>query len=139
VIAHGVQRHEDNVFHAFKDQFENLSEDDFVSFWCIYLTSLAQEQFIKGDLYQPHLRDAATEIGRFRQARANARIPEIGARKSLKEILAWALQVLRAWAPRLRYKLPRWTESFPEGARLRDGRSGVCFAPLVCSLPRRSE
>jgi hypothetical protein len=107
VIAHGVQRHGDNVFHAFKDQFENLSEDDFVSFWCIYLTSLAHEQFIKGDLYQPHLRDAATEIDRFRQACTNARIPEIKAKKSLKEILGWTLHVLRAWAPRLRYKLPQ--------------------------------
>jgi hypothetical protein len=35
VIAHGVQKHGDIVFHAFKDQFEKLSEDDLVSFWCI--------------------------------------------------------------------------------------------------------
>lgn len=40
VIAHGVQRHGDNVFHAFEDQFQKLSENDFVSFWCIYFTSL---------------------------------------------------------------------------------------------------
>src|SRR5438093_9718562 len=26
VIAHGVQKHGDNVFHAFKDQFEHLTE-----------------------------------------------------------------------------------------------------------------
>src|SRR5437660_8788313 len=52
VIAHGVQKHGDNVFHAFKDQFEQLTEDDFVDFWCIYLTSLAHEQFVKGKLYQ---------------------------------------------------------------------------------------
>jgi len=40
VIAHGVNRHGDNVFHAFKDKFEKLDEDDFVSFWCIYIISL---------------------------------------------------------------------------------------------------
>jgi hypothetical protein len=46
VIAHGVQKHGDNVFQAFKEQFEALSEDDFVNFWNIYITSLAHEQFI---------------------------------------------------------------------------------------------
>lgn len=107
VIAHGVQKHGDNVFHAFKDQFEHLSEDDFVSFWCIYLTSLAHEQFIKGDIYQPYLRTAGAEIDRFRQACESARIPEILAKKSLRDIIAWTLQVLRAWAPKLRYILPQ--------------------------------
>src|ERR1035438_4117529 len=34
VIAHGVQSHGDSVFHAFSDQFERLSEADFVDFWC---------------------------------------------------------------------------------------------------------
>lgn len=106
VIAHGVQRHGDSVFHAFKDQFQELSEDDFVSFWCIYLTSLAHEQFIKGDIYQPFLRNASAQIERFRQACANANIPEIRARKSLTDILAWTLHVLRKWAPQLQYKLP---------------------------------
>jgi hypothetical protein len=106
VIAHGVQRHGDNVFQAFNDQFDTLSEDDFVSFWCIYLTSLAHEQFIKGEIYQPFLRSAGSEIERFRNACANANIPEIKARKSLRDILAWTLNVLRTWAPRLRYRLP---------------------------------
>ena len=36
VIAYGVQRQGDSVFHAFKDKFEKLSEDDFVNFWCIW-------------------------------------------------------------------------------------------------------
>jgi hypothetical protein len=107
VIAHGVQKHGDNVFHIFKNQFEALTEDDFVSFWCIYLTSLAHEQFIKGEIYQPYLQSAGAEIERFRQACAHARIPEIRARKSLQEIIGWTLQVLRKWAPRLHYKLPQ--------------------------------
>jgi hypothetical protein len=106
VIAHGVQKHGDNVFHAFKDQFQGLSEDDFVSFWCIYLISLAHEQFIKGESYQPYLQGASGEIEHFRQACAKAYIPEIRAKKSLKEILGWALHVLKTWAPRLTYKLP---------------------------------
>jgi hypothetical protein len=104
VIAHGVQKHGDIVFHAFKDQFEKLSEDDFVSFWCIYLTSLAHEQFIKGDLYQTYLKNASAEIDDFRRACMKAGIPEIKAKKSLKEILQWTLQVLRAWKPKLSYK-----------------------------------
>jgi hypothetical protein len=106
VIAHGVEKHGDNVFHAFKDRFDKLSEDDFVSFWCIYLTSLAHEQFIKGELYRPYLTKAQREIDSFRQACATARIPDIQARKSLWEILDWTLYVLQTWRPRLRYKLP---------------------------------
>ncbi|MGA3164001.1 MAG: hypothetical protein ABSD77_07395 [Verrucomicrobiota bacterium] len=109
VIAHGVQKHGDTIFHAFKEQFDKLSEDDFVSFWCIYLTSLAHEQFIKGDLYQQFLGNASSEIDCFRRACAKARIPEIKAKKSLKEILQWTLQVLRAWNPRLRYRFPEET------------------------------
>lgn len=107
VIAHGVQKHGDNIFHAFKKQFQELSEDDFVSFWCIYLTSLAHEQFIKGEIYQPYLQGAGAEIDRFRRACEHARIPEIRAKKSLREIMEWTLDVLRTWAPRLRYKLPQ--------------------------------
>src|SRR5579859_5430471 len=51
VIAHGVQSHGDSVFHAFSDQFNRLSEADFVDFWCIYLVSLAHEHFIKEPKY----------------------------------------------------------------------------------------
>ena len=107
VIAHGVQKHGDNVFHAFKHQFEHLSEDDFVDFWCIYLTSLAHEQFVKGTRYQELLRTADAEIQRFREACAKAHIPEIKAPKSLTDILAWTLNVLRNWRPRLKYNLPQ--------------------------------
>jgi len=107
VIAHGVQKHGDSIFHAFKKQFQELSEDDFVSFWCIYLTSLAHEQFIKGEIYQPYLQSAGAEIDRFRRACEHARIPEIRAKKSLHEIMEWTLYVLRTWAPKLRYKLPQ--------------------------------
>jgi hypothetical protein len=35
-----------------------------------------------------------------------AGIPEIKAKKSLKEILQWTLQVLRVWKPKLSYKFP---------------------------------
>jgi len=106
VIAHGVHKQGDNVFHVFKDQFDHLNEDEFVSFWCIYLISLAHEQFIKGTIYQDYLKDARAEINRFREACVAANIPEISAKKSLREILSWTLEVLKRWAPRLRYKLP---------------------------------
>jgi hypothetical protein len=51
VIAHGVQRRQDAVFLAYKEQFDTLTEADFVDFWCIYLISLAYEQFIRSDKY----------------------------------------------------------------------------------------
>lgn len=51
VIAHGIQAPGDPVFHAFTDRFSKLSEEEFISFWCIYLVSLGHEQFIKGTRY----------------------------------------------------------------------------------------
>ena len=106
VVAHGVQALGDPVFHAFTDQFSKLSEDEFVSFWCIYLVSLAHEQFIKGGRYQGFLNKATSEIREFRAACANARIPEIEARKSLKSVLEWSLNVLSSWRPKFAYRPP---------------------------------
>jgi len=40
VVAHGVQAPGDPVFHAFKDEFSNLSEQEFISFW-VHLSSLS--------------------------------------------------------------------------------------------------
>ncbi|MGD1214520.1 MAG: hypothetical protein ABR861_05985 [Terriglobales bacterium] len=106
VVAHGIQAPGDPVFHAFTDRFSQLSEEEFVSFWCIYLVSLAHEQFIKGARYRQFLEGAGTEIQKFRVACANARIPEIQARKSLKDILEWSLHVLISWRPKLKYHPP---------------------------------
>jgi len=106
VIAHGVQKQGDSVFHAFKNQFEKLTEDDFVSFWCIYLTSLAHEQFVKGERYQDYLKEAGKEVDAFRKACATAKIPEIKATKTLADILEWALNVIRSINPSLSYKDP---------------------------------
>jgi hypothetical protein len=106
VVAHGIQAPGDPVFHAFTDRFQELSEEEFVSFWCIYLVSLAHEQFIKGPRYRGFLKDASAEIQRFRAACANAKIPEIEARKSLKDILEWSLHVLTSWRPKFKYRPP---------------------------------
>lgn len=106
VVAHGVQAPGDPVFHAFSDQFEKLSEGEFVSFWCIYLVSLAHEQFLKGPRYQDLLKGVSAEIKNFREACERAKIPEIKAQKSLRDILAWSLHVLSSWRPKLNYKLP---------------------------------
>ena len=70
------------------------------------MTSLAHEQFIKGELYQKFIRGAEREVERFREACAKANIPEIKAKKSLRDVLAWALNVLKKLRPRLRYTLP---------------------------------
>jgi hypothetical protein len=77
-----------------------------VSFWCIYLVSLAHEQFIKGARYRDLLDGAGPEIELFRRHCADARIPEIEAKKSLRDILEWALHVLTLWRPKLKYAPP---------------------------------
>jgi hypothetical protein len=47
VIAHGVQQRQDTVFLAYKKQFDQLSESDFVDFWCIYLIDLLHNPFLR--------------------------------------------------------------------------------------------
>ncbi len=106
VVAHGIQAPGDPVFHAFTDRFEQLSEEEFISFWCIYLVSLAHEQFIKSPRYRDLLGGAAAEIERFRSACSKAKIPDIEASKSLKSILEWSLHVLASWRPKLKYRPP---------------------------------
>lgn len=106
VVAHGIQSPGDPVFQAFSNQFDKLDEQEFVSFWCVYLVSLAHEQFIKGERYVDLLRGVSDEIDAFRRACQSARIPEIKAKKSLREILEWALYVLASWRPKLTYKSP---------------------------------
>jgi hypothetical protein len=106
VVAHGVQAPGDPVFHAFIGRFSTLSEEEFVSFWCIYLVSLAHEQFIKGQRYRDLLGKASSEINGFRRVCAEARIPEIEAKKSLRDILEWSLHVLTSWRPKLKYSPP---------------------------------
>jgi len=106
VVAHGVQSPGDPVFHAFKEQFSKLTEQEFISFWCIYLVSLAHEQFIKGNRYADYVKEASTEIKSFQRACQRAKIPEIKAKKSLHEVLQWALHVLGTWKPTVTYKSP---------------------------------
>ena len=106
VVAHGVQAPGDPVFHAFTAYFGALSEEEFVSFWCIYLISLAHEHFIKGARYKEYLTGASAEIDRFQRACSGARIPNIAARKSLHDILEWSLHVLTSWRPKLKYTPP---------------------------------
>jgi len=106
VVAHGIEAPGDPVFHAFIERFSNLSEEEFVSFWCIYLVSLAHEQFIKGPRYREFLDKASSEIDKFRRVCADARIPEIEAKKSLRDILEWSLHVLTSWRPKFKFRPP---------------------------------
>ena len=105
VVAHGVQHPGDPIFQAFNKEFSKLSEQEFVSFWCIYLVSLAHEQFIKGERYTEYLSNASKEIDSFRIACQNANIPEIKAKKSLHNILEWTLEVLSKWRPKIKYRV----------------------------------
>jgi len=106
VIAHGIESPGDPVFHAFSSRFEELTEQEFVSFWCIYLVSLANEQFVRGDRYKHLLKSSGDEIKRFQEACMHARIPEIEKKKSLKEILEWSLNVLTRWRPKIKVEPP---------------------------------
>src|ERR1019366_2891700 len=106
VVAHGIQAPGDPVFHAFTDSFSKLSEEEFVSFWCIYLVSLAHEQFIKGPRYRDALDNAGAQIVKFERACADAKIPAIRAKKSLRDILQWSLHVVSTWRPKLKYRPP---------------------------------
>jgi hypothetical protein len=106
VVAHGVRAHGDNVFQAFKERFQRLSEDEFVDFWCIYLVSLAHEQFLKNPEYKSHLARCGSEIDEFRRACDAAGIPEITARKSLRDVLEWVLNALQRMHPKVAYVAP---------------------------------
>ena len=121
VVAHGVQSHGDNVFHVFNDQFARLTEGQFVDFWCIYLVSLAHEQFVKSPVYESYLQDCGPEIEAFRNACVAAKIPEIEANRSLRDILEWALNALARLRPRpavvtpdgMRYELGLFGDPVP--------------------------
>ncbi len=40
IVAHGIEHYGDSVFQAYNDHFEKMTEEKFVSFWCIYLISV---------------------------------------------------------------------------------------------------
>jgi hypothetical protein len=106
IIAHGVQQRQDTVFLAYKKEFDQLTEADFVDFWCIYVISLAYEQFIRDDRFKTLLRDCTDEISAFRKAYRDAGIPDFERRKTLQEILAWTLALLSRLKPKVTWKPP---------------------------------
>ncbi len=110
VVAHGVRQRQDMVFRAYREQFDKLSEADFIDFWCVYLISLAHEKFIRSDEHKELLAHCDAEIANFRLKYRSARIPEFERKQTLKEIIAWALAVVKLFKPRV-----SWTP--PEGGQ----------------------
>lgn len=106
VVAHGVQQFGDNVFLIYKEHFDKLSEDDFVSFWCIYLVSLAHEQFVKQPRFAPFLTGCANEVANFKAACQRSSIPDIKTQQTLSGIIGWVLSVLKVWRPKISYQPP---------------------------------
>jgi len=106
IIAHGVQQRQDTVFLAYKNEFDKLTESDFVDFWCIYVVSLAYEQFIRNDRFKKLLANCTEEIDAFRKAYCDAGIPDFDHPKTLHQILAWALNVLARLKPKVVWKQP---------------------------------
>lgn len=112
VVAHGVRQRQDKVFLAHTKQFDQLSEADFIDFWCIYLISLAYEQFIRSDEHKELLAHCDTEIANFLQKYRNAHIPEFERKQTLKEILAWVLVVVKHFKPRVSWTSPEGLGQF---------------------------
>jgi hypothetical protein len=106
VIAHGVRGRHDAVFQAYKEQFDTLSEADFIDFWCVYLISLAYEQFLRSSTYSSYLTDCDKEVATFLRKYREAGIPEFDRRKSLLEIIGWALAVVKTFKPKVVWKAP---------------------------------
>ncbi len=106
VIAHGVQRHGDDVFHAYKDEFEKMDENEFVNFWCVYLISLAKEHFIRNSRYADYIKNCSDEIKTFYQACRSARIPDFEKPKPLREVLEWTLLVVKSLKPGIKFRPP---------------------------------
>lgn len=91
VVAHGVKVAGEQLFQVFNDRFSKLSEDDFVDFWCIYLVSLADEHFVRQGQYGEYLVECDNEVKAFENACTVAKIPRLGKRKPVREVLDWAL------------------------------------------------
>lgn len=106
VVAHGVQYPGDNVFHAYKDEFDKMDENEFVNFWCVYFISLAKEHFIRNSRYVEFLKDCSAETKVFYQACQNARIPDFEKQKSLCEVLGWTLAAIKSWGPNIKFRPP---------------------------------
>jgi hypothetical protein len=140
VVAHGVQRTGDSVFHAFTNAFDKMTEDDFVDFWCVYFVSLARDHFVRGSRYQHDLAQCAGEVARFNAACRRARIPAFEGQPSLRSVISWAIDVVRQWSPKLKYRPPGDAGEFevdlfggvPEGANSRASKQEE-------SLPRYVE
>src|SRR5690606_17728086 len=106
VLAHGVSSRQDTVFLAFKEQFDKLDESDFVDFWCVYLASLANEQFIRNTRFYSYLHECSSQVEQFRRAYRNANIPDLDRARSLKEIISWSLAVVKRLKPKVVWKPP---------------------------------
>lgn len=115
VVAHGVRPHGDDVFHAYKDEFDKMDENEFVNFWCVYLISLAKEHFIRNSRYADFIKDCPDEIKAFYQACQSARIPDFEKQKSLHDVLGWALSVIKSWRPIVKFRPPGEVGEFEVG------------------------
>jgi len=115
VVAHGVEQHGDSVFQVYNEQFESLDEDDFVSFWCVYLVSLANEHFVKSEKYARFLAGCASQVQVFQRECARCGIPNMKSRRSLRDVLGWVLAVLKVLKPSLQYRPPGEAGEFELG------------------------
>lgn len=106
VLAHGVRAQGDEVFHAFNDEFVQLSEDEFVDFWCIYLVSIAHQHFIANPRYNVFLDQHRNQVNAFKAACRDARIPDMTPHRRLYDVLQWAISAVKKLRPAVSFSQP---------------------------------
>jgi hypothetical protein len=103
VVAYGVQAEGDSVFHAFREQFDTLSEDEFINFWCVYLVSLARDRFVKNPSYASYLTECGYEVREFVDLCRRAKIPTPPNHSRFREVLGWVLGLVGRFKPKAKY------------------------------------
>ena len=106
VIAHGVHNRGDAVFLAYKEQFDQLTEADFVDFWCIYFMSLSYEQFLKAPRFSAQLDGLDEPVKAFLTAYRKIGIPDLAQKEGLREVIGWVLSLLSRIKPSVKWKPP---------------------------------
>jgi hypothetical protein len=94
VLLTGVEATGDPVFQAFKDKFEDLTENEFENFWRVYFVALILERFVKNEQYADILDNAKKEIDEFKIKCRAANIPEVEQKSTFRDIVQGVLRCI---------------------------------------------
>src|SRR3546814_472342 len=102
------------------------------------LASLAYERFIRSPNYSNLLVDCQQEVADFRKKYRRANIPEFERSKSLREIIGWALAVVKTIKPRVSWTPPEGVGQFELSLDVGDPAPGNASGKETM-LPRQLE